>query len=178
MEKNVLIFRTDRIGDLLITCPAILTIKKNIKDSKITLVTSKKNYQYAKSFDFFDKVYQFPQNNLFNAIKFIYHLSKVKFDYIFIFDGKERSIISTLFIKSKYKVATISEKKLNFIYKLFNIDYIIDYNTDSLINLYNKSISHCKVDCDINDFNFLEHKNDNNFSNEIKIKNFFHILLK
>ena len=43
MNSKILIFRTDRIGDLLVSCPAIATIKDNILDSKITLITSKKN---------------------------------------------------------------------------------------------------------------------------------------
>ena len=45
---NILIFRTDRIGDLIFTCPTILTLKKHITDCKISLVTSEKNYKYAK----------------------------------------------------------------------------------------------------------------------------------
>ena len=48
MINDVLIFRTDRIGDLLVTCPAILTIKNNIDNCKVTLVTSKSSYDYAK----------------------------------------------------------------------------------------------------------------------------------
>jgi len=30
MINNILIFRTDRIGDLLVSCPAIITIKKKV----------------------------------------------------------------------------------------------------------------------------------------------------
>ena len=58
MSNNVLIFRTDKIGDLLIGCPAILTIKKNLKDSNITLITSEKNHDYAKTLNIFDHVYR------------------------------------------------------------------------------------------------------------------------
>ena len=50
MTKNILIFRTDRIGDLLMTCPTIKTIREFIKDVNITIVTSEKNYDYAKTF--------------------------------------------------------------------------------------------------------------------------------
>ena len=64
MINNIMIFRTDRIGDLLISCPAIITIKNYIKDSNITLITSKKNYEYARSLNLFDKVYKFPDKNL------------------------------------------------------------------------------------------------------------------
>ena len=54
--NKYLIFRTDRIGDLLITCPLIATIKKHLTNSRITLITSVKNYEYAKSFGIFDKI--------------------------------------------------------------------------------------------------------------------------
>ena len=36
MFENILMFRTDRIGDLIVTCPAILTIKDFFVDCKIT----------------------------------------------------------------------------------------------------------------------------------------------
>ena len=71
MSNNVLIFRTDKIGDLLISCPAIITIKKNINDSKITIITSKNNYEYAKNLKIFDIVHKFPEKNLIKKIEFI-----------------------------------------------------------------------------------------------------------
>ena len=38
MTNNILIFRTDKIGDLLATCPAMLTIKKKINNSKTDIL--------------------------------------------------------------------------------------------------------------------------------------------
>ena len=64
MTREVLIFRTDRVGDLLATCPAIVSIKKSLKDCRITLVASNKNNDYAKSFDFFDEILTFPNNSI------------------------------------------------------------------------------------------------------------------
>ena len=49
MLTKILIFRTDRIGDLILTCPTIISIKKYFKKCDITLITSNKNYDYAKS---------------------------------------------------------------------------------------------------------------------------------
>ena len=60
MINKILIFRTDRIGDLIVTCPAIITIKKYFKECDITLITSNKNYEYAKSLNLFDNVIEFP----------------------------------------------------------------------------------------------------------------------
>ena len=76
MVNNILIFRTDKIVDLLITCPVVLTIKKHLTNSKITLITSKNNHNYAKSFGFIDDIVMFPQGNLLEKFKFIISLSK------------------------------------------------------------------------------------------------------
>ena len=70
MTKNILLFRTDRIGDFLLTCPTIKTIKELYPDSNINIVTSNKNYPYVKTFNFFKNVYKFPQKNLWEKIKF------------------------------------------------------------------------------------------------------------
>ena len=53
---NILIFRTDRIGDLIYSCPVIFTIKQYFKNSQITLITSNKNYDYAKSLNIFYEI--------------------------------------------------------------------------------------------------------------------------
>ena len=54
--KKYLIFRTDRIGDFLLTAIILKSIKRNESNSHITIVASKKNFDYVKSFDFIDKV--------------------------------------------------------------------------------------------------------------------------
>ena len=94
MVKKILIFRTDRIGDLIVNCPTIFTIKNYFDNPEITFVGSEKNIAYAKTLNIFRTIYKFPKNFLekFNLIKL---LKKENFDYIFIFDGKERSIISS-----------------------------------------------------------------------------------
>ena len=102
---NILIFRTDRIGDLIYTCPTILSIKDYFKDSNITLITSEKNTSYAEKLNIFKNIFEFPKKNIFSKINFVYRLSKINFDYIFVLDGKERSIISTAFCTSKNKFA-------------------------------------------------------------------------
>ena len=51
---NYLIFRTDRIGDFLITLPFIKSIKRNKPDSKIFVVASPKNEEFIKSNIFVD----------------------------------------------------------------------------------------------------------------------------
>lgn len=175
MVRNVLIFRTDRIGDLIVTCPAIITIKKKVTNSKITLISSSKNYDYAKSLGIFDEILIFPRKGLINKINFINSLKKRFFDYIFVFDGKERSIITTIFLKSKYKVA-LTSKKINF-YKFFKIKFFHDSEGVSLNEIFQKALNFSLSNSPIGNYNFLELKKDNNFSKQININKYIHIHL-
>ena len=135
---NILIFRTDRIGDLLLTCPAIITIKKYFPNSKVSIVTSEKNFQYAKNLHIFENVYLFPNKNILKKIKFIYKISKLFFDYIYIFDGKERSIIASIFIKSKNKLSLATKNKPY--YKILNIKFFNDNKNELLNQIFQKFI--------------------------------------
>ena len=48
---NFLIFRTDRVGDFLLSLFLIKNIKKAYPNSIITIVASVKNHNYIKTFD-------------------------------------------------------------------------------------------------------------------------------
>ena len=177
MATEILIFRTDSIGELIVTCPVIITIKKYFNNSRITIITSNKNYEYAKSLDFFDKIHEFPNNNIINKIKFMYKLSKKKFDYIFIFDGKDRSIFSASLIKSNYKVAVRDEKKISIINKLFNIKFVKNSNKSNVHDIFQELLNYCKINTNIKNYDFLKIKKNNNFLLKIPIKNYLHIHL-
>ena len=175
MDNNILIFRTDRIGDLLVSCPAIITIKKYIPNSKITLITSRKNYEYAKSLNLFNEVYKFPEKNLFRKIFFILKLINKKYQYIYVFDGKERSIITAGLIKSDSKVAITP--KINLYCKMFKIKFFLDTDKTNLNDLFQELLTYTNVRTKISNFDFLNEKIDNNFSSMIEIKNYLHIHL-
>ena len=49
--KNILIFKTDRLGDLLNISPIISNIKLHYPSSEITLICSKYNYSLAKYYE-------------------------------------------------------------------------------------------------------------------------------
>jgi len=172
---NILIFRTDRIGDLLATCPTIVTIKDYFKNCSITLISSKKNTAYAKSLNIFDSVLEFPNNSILSKINFIKKIRKKKFSYTFVFDGKERSILSASFIKSKFKVALTP--KIKIYYRAFNIKYFEDSVSTSLNDIFQKALIYCQIDAKITNYNFLMSKKDNNFSDKISMKNYVHIHL-
>ena len=53
-KKDIIIFKTDRVGDLLHISGCVKTIKENFEDSHITLVCSGYNHQIAKNYHFID----------------------------------------------------------------------------------------------------------------------------
>jgi ADP-heptose:LPS heptosyltransferase len=175
MVNKILIFRTDRIGDLIVTCPTIISIKKYFKECDITIITSNRNFDYAKSLNLFGDVLQFPRNNLISKIKFIYNLYKKKFDYIFVFDGKERSILTAAFIKSKIKVALSSSIKFH--YKLFKIKFFKDCENTNLNEIFQQMLNYSNVKVKIDNYDFIKKKRNNNFSNKIPMEKFVHIHL-
>ena len=172
---KVLIFRTDRIGDLIVSGPAIYTINKFFKNAEITLISSRKNYLFAKKLDIFYEIIEFPRSGIINKIKFISKLYKKKFDYIFILDGKERSILTSSLIRANRKVGLTNKIKLY--YNLINIKFFKDDETTNLSIIFQKMLDYCKIKTEIENYNFLTQKKDNNFSSNVPIKNFVQIHL-
>ena len=111
--KNILIFRTDKFGDLINSSAVYKNIKENYPDSIVDLVCSQYNYYLAKNYkDYFDNIliYQKP------FFKFLFKnriiLSK-KYDLLLVLDGKNHSFITSLFIKSIKKASILYVKKKN-----------------------------------------------------------------
>ena len=98
--NKYLIFRTDRIGDFLISLILIKSIKKADNRSFITVVASEKNYQYIKTFSFIDEVILL-QSGFLNKLKLLFVLKKKSFDTLIVHDGKKRSKLITFFLSFK-----------------------------------------------------------------------------
>ena len=75
--KEYLIFRTDRVGDFLLSLSLIKIIKINYPDSKITVIASEKNANYIKTFDVVNNVIVL-KNNFISKIKIVFNLRKKK----------------------------------------------------------------------------------------------------
>ena len=65
--NQYLIFRTDRIGDFLLSMILIKNIKRNDKKAFIVVVCSAKNYNYIKTFDSIDKSYKLENGLLIDS---------------------------------------------------------------------------------------------------------------
>ena len=107
--NRYLIFRTDRIGDFLVSAILIKSIKSNDHKSHITIIASKKNYEYIKNFPYVDEVIKL-ENNFLDKFNLLFKLRSIRFKTIIVHDNKNRSKILTLFIKSAKKILIEQQK--------------------------------------------------------------------
>ena len=144
--KKYLIFRTDRIGDFLLTCILIKNIKFNDPNSFITIVCSKKNFEYISKYKNIDQIIIYKKNLLsyfFNFIK----LFKKKFDYSIIHDDKDRSKILNFLIRKKKTILINKNQQKTKIDIIKSIITQLGFNyskndlniLDSKVNLIDKS---------------------------------------
>ena len=66
--NKYLIFRTDRVGDFLLTSILINSIKRNDPYSHISIVASEKNYNYIKTFTNINEIFLL-KNKFTNKLK-------------------------------------------------------------------------------------------------------------
>jgi lipopolysaccharide heptosyltransferase II len=92
--KNILCIRLDAMGDLLMTTPAMKSLKEAVPGRKVSLLTSIQGAHIASSIDFFDKVisYQAPwlkasgeKSDPTSDFEVIQSLKKEGFDGVVIF---------------------------------------------------------------------------------------------
>ena len=133
--SSYLIFRTDRIGDFLLTIILINSIKRNDPNSNITVISSKKNYHFIRSFKNVDEVIIL-KNNLLDKIKLIHKLRSVYYDKIIVHDAKNRSSIISFFLKYGLKIKPNNDLNISYIDSIkeiiskLNFDFIeSDLNT-------------------------------------------------
>jgi ADP-heptose:LPS heptosyltransferase len=142
--NRYLIFRTDRIGDFLISAILIKSIKRNDTSSHVTVIASKKNYDYIKSFKLVDEVILL-KNNFFEKVKLIIKLRSIIYKKIIIHDNKKRSFLISFFLKVKKKIS------INNFLHLSHLEII-----KKILSTFNYSISK-------SDLNILDEKKINKF---------------
>ena len=117
--KNILIFKTDRIGDLVNISPVLYNLNKNFPKSKISLVCSKYNSSITKYYSFLNKIFIYEKPFIFFLLKNYKFFFLKKYDLILQLDGKNHSYLSTFFIRSKKKVGVKFIKNKKFLVYLF-----------------------------------------------------------
>ena len=165
---KTLIFRTDRIGDFIISCPFILSYKKKNPKNKILVVSSEYNFNYIKNFDFIDKIIPLKNENKFFPkllilIQIILLLRKDKYSDVIILDGKNRSFIISLFLSGKKSIFT-QNRGIEFFSKILNYIYVANYQIQNQLKNFSFLAS-------LNNFN-IDYKNINIYKN-YKFKNYY-----
>jgi len=154
--NNYLIFRTDRIGDFLLTAILINSIKRNDPNSHISVVSSTKNHHFIKSFKNVDEVIIL-KNNLRDKIKLIPMLRSVYYDKIIVHDAKNRSSIISFFLKYGLKIKPNND---------LNISYI-----DSIKEIISK-LNFDFIETDLNTLKYRDHKFSEDFNGDFILLHF------
>jgi len=174
--NNYLIFRTDRIGDYILSQILINSISRNDKKSRIYIIASEKNFFYVNRFSNIYKVFLFKKKILL-IVKLFFSLRKINFHKIIVLDGKRRSFFLSLFIKSK-KIALIKNNFLIFLSKKLNIKFFINQEEVPLVDNLKKILNELKFKLSKNDYNIHQHyqfKKDLDWKIFKKNKNNFHL---
>ena len=129
--NKYLIFRTDRIGDFLLSMILIKNIKRNDKKSYIVVVSSETNYSYIKTFNLVDEVIIL-KPSFFDRIRVINKLRKHNYKFVIVHDGKNRSIFINFFL-NKDKTFLVNNNEINKTHfsKIKNIIYLMDFTFDT-----------------------------------------------
>ena len=128
-----LIFRTDRIGDFFLTCILIKNIKFNDPNSFITIVCSKKNYDYISRYKNIDQIIIY-KKNLFSYFFNLFKLLKKKYHYSIIHDDKDRSKIMNFIVRKNNTILIDNKVHLSKIDVIKNIikEIGFDYSENDL----------------------------------------------
>ena len=153
--NNYLFFRTDRIGDFLVSAILLKAIKRNDRKAHISVVASSKNYFFIKTLDFIDEVFLYP-NNFLKKIFFFLNLRKKKYELICALDGKKRSIYFSFFLKSKIKILMTTKKIFKkFLNYFFAKIYLFDESQNKLEEIKD-ILNLSKMSFDKSDISFLK----------------------
>ena len=132
MSNKYIFFRTDRVGDFLMSAILIMAIKRSDINSHITVVASKKNFHYIENFPFVDKTVLFP-DNFFKKFYFYSKFFLKKFHFICILDGKKRSMYFSFLTRAKFKFLFTYKKFYKLIFSFFYTNVFLDSDCTSKI---------------------------------------------
>ena len=125
--NKYLIFRTDRIGDFLVSAILIKCIKINDPSANITVIASDKNYYYIKLFPYVDRV-ELLNNNFLSKIILILKLFKYRYKNIILHDNKKRSKFISFFLRCNNKISIENTQKVLHIEIIKNILKLMNFN--------------------------------------------------
>ena len=148
------------------------SIKNSDNKSFITIIASKKNFEYIKNFEFVDEVILFPENFLKKFLFYCKFFLK-KYYLVGILDGKKRSIYFSLIVRSKYKFLFTYKKFYYLILKFLYTKIFIDKNCSSKFDEIKTLLNHIGYSFSDNDLNTISQDKVNNYKFNISQLNRF-----
>jgi ADP-heptose:LPS heptosyltransferase len=151
--KKILIFKTDRLGDLLNISPIINNIKINFPECEIDLICSKYNKSIANYFSMYVNIFVFNKPFIFFLLSNFNKFFLNKYDLIIQLDGKNHSYLSAIFIRSKKKICIQYSKLKSIFGKKITI-----LRPNNIINFFFTNSLNCTEDYNVsnnNDFHYL-----------------------
>ncbi|MEK6646472.1 MAG: glycosyltransferase family 9 protein [Candidatus Firestonebacteria bacterium] len=102
---KILIIKLRGIGDVLLSTPAIKSVKNKYPDSFISVLTEKPGTEVLKENPYIDEIITLDKNlNLYEKIKFLKSIKDKKFDIAIDLFGNPRSAILTLISGAKKRI--------------------------------------------------------------------------
>ncbi len=128
-----LIFRTDRIGDFITSQLVTNSISEISKKNQVDIVASRYNSKYIRNFKYIKRIFIFDktQNKILDFFNLFLQIKNKNYDYLIVLDGKRRSFLSGIFIKSKIKICFLKDFYPKFLISLFYHKYIKNTETNT-----------------------------------------------
>jgi len=121
-------------------------------------VCSSSNYDLAKNLSFIDGVFIL-KKGFFNKLKLIIKINFLKIESALILDGKDRSILFSMFIAAKNKIYILNKKKFSFFFKNKRKNLIYDDElNDFKINIIKKTLEKLHLNFVNKDLDILENE--------------------
>ena len=169
---NYLFFRTDRVGDLIVSSIVLKSIKRKNNKNKIYIICSEYNSILANKLSFIDGVFIF-KKGLINKLKLLIKINFLKINCMIILDGKDRSIIFSFLIFVKKKIYVLNKKKFSFFLNKRKNNLIFDDETkDNKINIVQKIQKSININLSDKDTNIFRDEDFLNKTNKVNL-NFF-----
>ncbi len=168
--KNIIISRTDKIGDLVLSVPAISTVKKMYPEAKLYVLVRKYNMEVVKGFTFID---DYSKKELYKKIK------QIKAD-IFIALYSDNTVLKLAWKSgAKYRVGPLSKPLSFFVYnygikqkRSESIKNEAEYNLDLVKHLDEELFNKQKITIDKLQYGRTNHNKALSFLNEHNIYNY------
>jgi heptosyltransferase-2 len=107
-RKKILIMRTDRLGDVILSTPVIANLRKFYPDSYIAFLCRPYTKDVVEGNPYLDEIIIYDKNNkhksIFSSVKFCLSLRKKKFDTVFILNPNNRSNILAFFAGIAHRI--------------------------------------------------------------------------